>query len=207
MFELLLSLALLGQAPNPVFDMGPVAQAAPAPSLPLNRFDGLATIALEHKATEVAKQNAHLTNQDRRRAIETELRALTVSLGVSAPFLDGESAQIANLVDTAASPYDHNPVLVVKEATPPPVATGSREVGGGYHDVVIGNRIHKVWGTANGGNVTFDLSKQSPEVKAAYAPPPPVQFIPQQQFRQFTPLPRFQGYTSGSACGPNGCPQ
>jgi hypothetical protein len=206
MYHLVLSLALLGQAPNPVFDTGinpvfgeGVAQATP----PFNRFDKLATIALEHKAAEVAKRNASLTNQDRRRAIDTELRALTIKLGVPAPFMDGESAQIANVVDNAASPYDHNPVVAAEAApTPPPVASGSREVG--YHDAVIGNRTYKVWGTLKSGHVTFDLSKQSPEVKAAYAPPPPpAQFIPQQRFQQFAPLPLFQG----SACGPNGCPR
>jgi hypothetical protein len=196
MYHLVLSLALFGQAPNPVFDTG-VAQAAPV----FNRFDKLAMIALEHKAAEVAKQNASLTNQDRRRAIETELRALTIKLGVPAPFMDGESAQIANVADNAASPYDHNPVVAAEAApTPPPVASGSREVG--YHDAVIGNRTYKVWGILKNQQVTFDLSQQSPEVKAAYAPPP-AQFIPQQRFQQFAPLPLFQG----SACGPNGCPR
>jgi hypothetical protein len=188
MYEIFLSLALLGQAPNPVFETG-VAHAAPV----FNRFDKLATLALERKASDVAKQKASLTNQERRSAIDGELRALTTKLGVSAPFLDGESSQISNIVDTAASPYDHN--VVVVKATPTPKASGSREVS--YQDAIINGRTYKVWGTSKGGQVHFDLSQQSPEVKAAYARPP-LRYIP----RQPPSLPLFQG----SACGPNGCP-
>ncbi len=182
---ILLALALPGQAPNPIFGEPPPAAA------PVTRFDKMASVALEAKARSAARENASLPNLGRRNAVRTVLKRFALTdLHMAPPYTDAELTLIASVADEAAGVYDTTLKVSVPPISPAPAAAPPQD---GYHDVIIGSRIYKVWGRPSGAKIRFNPEQQSPEVREALRPPPVA-----------TPPPQ-PVYYPGAACGPSGC--
>lgn len=133
----LILMGALGQVPDV-----PVLRTMAEVRESLNRFDDISKIALESKARQEAATYKPMTNEQRRKVVETRLKTFAiVALDIGPPWQDAESSLIENLSDSACKPYDYTSNLNTQLPALPTVKT-AQPVLKGWQNTVNG----QVWG-------------------------------------------------------------